>query len=44
MTGAIGYGALVTSKVMPIRQFGAILAICTFGAAVLVTLLLVVRL
>ena len=39
MTGAIGYGALVTSKVMPIRQFGAILATCTFGAAVLVMLI-----
>ena len=26
LTGAIGYGALVTSDVMPIRQFGAILA------------------
>jgi predicted RND superfamily exporter protein len=39
LTGAIGYGALVTSKVMPIRQFGAILAICTFGAAVLVMLI-----
>ena len=36
MTGAIGYGALVTSTVMPIRQFGAILGICTFLAAVLV--------
>ncbi len=36
LTGAIGYGALVTSTVMPIRQFGAILATCTFGAAVLV--------
>ena len=39
LTGAIGYGALVTSKVMPIRQFGAILATCTFGAAVLVMLI-----
>ena len=36
LTGAIGYGALVTSKVMPIRQFGAILATCTFAAALLV--------
>ena len=36
VTGAIGYGALVTSTVMPIRQFGAILGICTFLAAVLV--------
>ncbi len=36
VTGAIGYGALVTSHVMPIRQFGAILATCTFAAAILV--------
>jgi predicted RND superfamily exporter protein len=36
ITGAIGYGALVTSDVMPIKQFGAILAVCTFGAAILV--------
>ncbi len=39
ITGAIGYGALVTSAVMPVRQFGAILATCTLGAAVLVMLL-----
>jgi predicted RND superfamily exporter protein len=36
ITGAIGYAALVTSDVMPIRQFGAILSTCTFGAAILV--------
>jgi predicted RND superfamily exporter protein len=36
ITGAIGYGALVTSDVMPIRQFGAILGACTLGAALLV--------
>jgi uncharacterized protein len=36
ITGAIGYGALVISDVMPIRQFGAILAVCTFSAAILV--------
>jgi predicted RND superfamily exporter protein len=36
VTGSIGYGALVTSDVVPIRQFGAILASCTFGAAILV--------
>nr|WP_303652424.1 MMPL family transporter [Paludisphaera mucosa] len=35
-TGAIGYLALVTSDVMPIRQFGAILGSCTLIAAVLV--------
>ena len=29
ITGAIGYGALVTSDVVPIQQFGAILGICT---------------
>jgi predicted RND superfamily exporter protein len=39
ITGAIGYGALVTSDVVPIRQFGAILAACTFSAAVLVMLI-----
>ncbi len=36
VTGAIGYGALVTSDVIPIRQFGAILATCTLGSALLV--------
>jgi predicted RND superfamily exporter protein len=39
ITGAIGYGALVTSDVMPIRQFGAILGSCTFIAAILVMLI-----
>ncbi len=39
ITGAIGYGALVTSGVMPVRQFGAILATCTLGAAILVMLI-----
>ena len=29
VTGAIGYGALVTSDVVPIQQFGAILGVCT---------------
>src|SRR5262249_47691618 len=36
VTGAIGYGALVTSDVVPIRQFGAILGTCTLVAALLV--------
>ena len=36
ITGAIGYGALVTSDVVPIQQFGAILGICTLIAALLV--------
>jgi len=36
VTGAVGYLALVTSDVMPIRQFGAILGACTLTAAVLV--------
>src|SRR5207245_3098255 len=39
ITGAIGYGALVTSAVMPVRQFGAILGTCTLGAAILVLLI-----
>lgn len=36
VTGAIGYGALITSDVVPIQQFGAILGVCTLCAAVLV--------
>ncbi|MEA2633098.1 MAG: uncharacterized protein QOE66_3317 [Chloroflexota bacterium] len=36
VTGAIGYGALVTSDVVPIEQFGAILGACTLIAALLV--------
>jgi len=36
VTGAIGYGALVISDVMPIKQFGTILGLCTLIAAVLV--------
>ena len=39
ITGAIGYGALITSAVMPVRQFGAILGACTLGAAILVMLI-----
>lgn len=39
VTGAIGYGALVISDVVPIQQFGAILGICTLIAAVLVVAL-----
>ena len=35
ITGAIGYGALVTSNVVPVRQFGAVLAVATLAAAVL---------
>jgi uncharacterized protein len=35
-TGAIGYGALVTSTVVPIRQFGWIMGLCTLLAALLV--------
>lgn len=33
LTGAIGYGALVSSSVEPVRQFGAILGSCTLIAA-----------
>jgi predicted RND superfamily exporter protein len=36
ITGAIGYGALFTSDLVPIQQFGAILGICTLCSAVLV--------
>jgi uncharacterized protein len=35
-TGAIGYGALVTSTVVPIQQFGWIMGLCTVLAALLV--------
>lgn len=35
LTGTIGYGALVTSNVVPIRQFGVVLAVCTLLAAIL---------
>ncbi len=35
VTGAIGYGALMTSNVVPVRQFGTILAGCTVAAALL---------
>jgi len=35
VTGAIGYGALMTSNVVPVSQFGAILAACTLVAALL---------
>ena len=36
ITGAIGYGALVTSNVVPIRQFGWIMGLCTLMASLLV--------
>ena len=36
ITGAIGYGALVTSNLVPVQQFGAILGICTLCSALLV--------
>jgi len=36
VTGAIGYGALVTSSVVPIQQFGYIMASCTLIASLLV--------
>jgi uncharacterized protein len=36
ITGAIGYGALIISDVVPIEQFGAILGACTLIAALLV--------
>lgn len=35
VTGAIGYGVLLTSNLTPIRQFGAILGGCTLIAALL---------
>jgi predicted RND superfamily exporter protein len=33
VTGAVGYAALVTSNVVPVRQFGAVLAVCTLAAS-----------
>lgn len=39
VTGAIGYGALTTSSVEPVRQFGAILGTCTVIAALWTTAL-----
>ncbi|HEY2158987.1 MAG TPA: MMPL family transporter, partial [Isosphaeraceae bacterium] len=35
ITGAIGYGVLVTSSVVPVQQFGVILGVCTLVAALL---------
>ncbi len=35
VTGALGYAALLTSNVVPVRQFGTILAAATFAAAML---------
>jgi predicted RND superfamily exporter protein len=35
VTGALGYGALITSDVVPVKQFGAVLAVCTLVAAIL---------
>jgi predicted RND superfamily exporter protein len=39
ITGAIGYGALVTSNLVPVQQFGAILGICTLCSAILVMII-----
>ncbi len=36
VTGGIGYGALVTSNVVPIQQFGWIMGLCTLLATILV--------
>ena len=35
VTGAIGYGALLSSNVVPVFQFGAVLAVCTLAAGLL---------
>jgi predicted RND superfamily exporter protein len=35
LAGTIGYGALMTSRVVPVWQFGLILAVCTLLAAML---------
>ena len=38
-TGAVGYAALLTSNVVPVLQFGAILATCTLFASLLTLLI-----
>ncbi len=38
-TGALGYGVLLTSSLVPVRQFGAILGGCTLLAALLTMVL-----
>lgn len=38
-TGMLGYGALLTSEVVPIRQFGTVLGVCTLLAALLTLLI-----
>lgn len=38
-TGALGYAALVTSDVVPVKQFGAVLAVCTLIASILTLLI-----
>ena len=35
VAGAVGYGALLSSRVVPVFQFGAVLAACTMAASVL---------
>ncbi|MBX6312764.1 MAG: MMPL family transporter [Isosphaeraceae bacterium] len=35
VTGALGYGVLLTSNVVPVLQFGAVLAVCTLLASIL---------
>ena len=39
LTGAVGYAALLTSNVMPVFQFGAVLAVCTLVASLLTLLI-----
>lgn len=39
LAATVGYGALITSNVVPIRQFGAVLAIATAAASVLTVIL-----
>jgi predicted RND superfamily exporter protein len=35
ITGAVGYGALLSSNVVPVFQFGTVLAVCTLVASLL---------
>jgi predicted RND superfamily exporter protein len=35
VTGAVGYGALLSSNVVPVFQFGTVLAVCTLVASLL---------
>lgn len=39
VTGALGYAALITSNVVPVRQFGSVLCVCTLAGSLLTLVL-----